>query len=123
MIEYRFRVPSVVVFTLYSYSKALEYHFRLPTAGSLRLSTPYHYLNTPLKKYSVLVIQDSHLYTNFSRSHIYSILYFISTIILYYLSYLFLSHPSHSRVHTDERASFGALYVAFNRLYAARTAL
>jgi hypothetical protein len=35
MIEYRFRVPSAVVFTLYLYSKALEYHFRVPTADSL----------------------------------------------------------------------------------------
>jgi hypothetical protein len=34
-IEYRFRVLSAVVFTLYSYSKALEYRFRVPTAGSL----------------------------------------------------------------------------------------
>jgi hypothetical protein len=30
-IEYRFRVPSAAVFTLYSYSKSLEY----ATAGSL----------------------------------------------------------------------------------------
>jgi hypothetical protein len=30
MIEYRFRVPSAVVFSLYSYSKALEYSFRVP---------------------------------------------------------------------------------------------
>jgi hypothetical protein len=37
MIEYRFRVPSAAVFTLYSYSKALEYLFRVP--GSLRLPT------------------------------------------------------------------------------------
>jgi hypothetical protein len=37
MIEYRFRVPSTVVFTLYSYSKALEYRFRIPTVG---LSVP-----------------------------------------------------------------------------------
>jgi hypothetical protein len=36
MIEYRFRVPSAAVFTLHSYSKALEYPFRVPTAGSLR---------------------------------------------------------------------------------------
>jgi hypothetical protein len=35
MIEYRFRVSSAAVFTLYSYSKALEYRFRVPTAGSL----------------------------------------------------------------------------------------
>jgi hypothetical protein len=35
MIEYRFRVPSAAVFTLYSYSKALEYRFRVSTAGSL----------------------------------------------------------------------------------------
>jgi hypothetical protein len=36
MIEYRFRVPSAAVFTLYSYSKALQYLFRVPTAaGSL----------------------------------------------------------------------------------------
>jgi hypothetical protein len=34
-IEYRFRVLSAVVFTLYSYSKALEYRFRVPIAGSL----------------------------------------------------------------------------------------
>jgi hypothetical protein len=34
-IEYRFRVSSAAVFTLYSYSKALEYHFRVSTAGSL----------------------------------------------------------------------------------------
>jgi hypothetical protein len=33
-IEYRFRVPSAPIFTLYSYSKALEY----PTAGSLMFS-------------------------------------------------------------------------------------
>jgi hypothetical protein len=36
MIAYHFRVPSAAVFTLYSYSKALEYRFRVPTAGSLR---------------------------------------------------------------------------------------
>jgi hypothetical protein len=40
MIEYRFRVPNATVFTLYSYSKALEYHFRVPTAGSLRAARP-----------------------------------------------------------------------------------
>jgi hypothetical protein len=34
--EYRFRVHSAAVFTLYSYSKTLKYHFRVPTAGSLR---------------------------------------------------------------------------------------
>jgi hypothetical protein len=34
-IEYRFRVSSATVFTLYSYSKALEYRFRVPTAGNL----------------------------------------------------------------------------------------
>jgi hypothetical protein len=34
-IYYRFRVPSATVFTLYSYSKALEYRFRVPTVGSL----------------------------------------------------------------------------------------
>jgi hypothetical protein len=27
-IEYRFRVPSAAVFTLYSYFKPLEYHFK-----------------------------------------------------------------------------------------------
>jgi hypothetical protein len=32
-IEYRFRVPSAAVFTLYSYSKTLKYHFRVPTVG------------------------------------------------------------------------------------------
>jgi hypothetical protein len=35
MIKYRFRVTSAAVFTLYSYSKALEYRFRVPTADSL----------------------------------------------------------------------------------------
>jgi hypothetical protein len=34
-IEYRFKVSSAAVFTLYSYSKALEYRFRVPTTGSL----------------------------------------------------------------------------------------
>jgi hypothetical protein len=34
-IEYRFRVPSATIFPLYSYSKVLEYHFRVTTAGSL----------------------------------------------------------------------------------------
>jgi hypothetical protein len=29
-IEYRFRVPSAAVFTLYSYSKALEYYLEYP---------------------------------------------------------------------------------------------
>jgi hypothetical protein len=37
MIEYRFRVPSAIVFTVYSYSKASEYLFRVPTADSLTL--------------------------------------------------------------------------------------
>jgi S-ribosylhomocysteine lyase LuxS involved in autoinducer biosynthesis len=36
MIEYHFRVPNTAVFTLYSYSKALEYRFKVPSAGSLR---------------------------------------------------------------------------------------
>jgi hypothetical protein len=35
MIKYRFRVPSAAVFTLYSYSKPLEYRFRVSTAASL----------------------------------------------------------------------------------------
>jgi hypothetical protein len=35
MIECRFRAPSAAVFTLYSYSQALEYRFRVPTAASL----------------------------------------------------------------------------------------
>jgi hypothetical protein len=35
MIEYHFRVPSAIVFTLYSYSKVLEYRFIEPNAGSL----------------------------------------------------------------------------------------
>jgi hypothetical protein len=35
MIEYRFRVPSIAIFTLYSYSKPLEYPLEYPTAGSL----------------------------------------------------------------------------------------
>jgi hypothetical protein len=32
MIEYRFRVSSTAVFTLYSHSNVLEYRFRVPTA-------------------------------------------------------------------------------------------
>jgi hypothetical protein len=35
MIEYRFRVSNAAVFTLYSYSKALEYHIEYATADSL----------------------------------------------------------------------------------------
>jgi hypothetical protein len=35
MIKYRFRVSSAVIFTLYSYSKFLEYPFKVPTADSL----------------------------------------------------------------------------------------
>jgi hypothetical protein len=31
-IEYHFRVPSAVVFTLYSYSRALAYRFGVPTS-------------------------------------------------------------------------------------------
>jgi hypothetical protein len=42
MIEYRFRVHNAAVFTLYSYSKALEYHFGVPTAGSLSAPPPSH---------------------------------------------------------------------------------
>jgi hypothetical protein len=34
-IEYRFIVPSAAVFTLYSYSKTLEYRLEYTTAGSL----------------------------------------------------------------------------------------
>jgi hypothetical protein len=34
MIEYYFRVPNAAIFTLYSYSKTLEYHLEYPTAGS-----------------------------------------------------------------------------------------
>jgi hypothetical protein len=34
-IEYRFRVPSAAVFTLYSYSKTLVYRLEYATAGSL----------------------------------------------------------------------------------------
>jgi hypothetical protein len=41
MIEYRFRVPSATVFTLYSYYKALEYRFRVSTAASLIHHTIY----------------------------------------------------------------------------------
>jgi hypothetical protein len=37
MIEYRFKVPIAAIFTLYSYSKALEYPFRVPTVDSLRI--------------------------------------------------------------------------------------
>jgi hypothetical protein len=35
MIEYRFRVTSAVIFTLYSYSKFLEYHLEYATTASL----------------------------------------------------------------------------------------
>jgi hypothetical protein len=35
MIEYRFRVPSATVFTLYSYSKSLEYRLQYATTASL----------------------------------------------------------------------------------------
>jgi hypothetical protein len=35
MIEYRFRVSSAAVFTLYSYCKALKYALEYPTAASL----------------------------------------------------------------------------------------
>jgi hypothetical protein len=38
-IEYRFRVSSAAVFTLYSYSKTLEYHLEYATADSLSGST------------------------------------------------------------------------------------
>jgi hypothetical protein len=38
MIEYRFRVPSATVFTLYSYSKILEHRLEYATAGSLIVS-------------------------------------------------------------------------------------
>jgi hypothetical protein len=58
---------------------------------ALSLSTPYHSLNIPLKKYSVIVIQDSHICTNSSRTHIYSISYSISTTISYPLSSLSFS--------------------------------
>jgi hypothetical protein len=37
-LEYRFRVSSAAVFTLYSYSKILEYHLEYATADSLSLS-------------------------------------------------------------------------------------
>jgi hypothetical protein len=48
-IEYRFRVLSAAVFTLYLYSKALEYRFRVPTAGSLKLGSPiFFFLAQPL---------------------------------------------------------------------------
>jgi hypothetical protein len=57
----------------------------------VRLSAPDYSLNTFLKKYYVLVIQDSHLYTHFSRTHIYSISYSISTTISYPLSSLSFS--------------------------------
>jgi hypothetical protein len=39
-IEYRFRVLSAAIFTLYSYSKTLKYPFRVPTVGSLRPDDP-----------------------------------------------------------------------------------
>jgi hypothetical protein len=42
MIEYRFRVPSAAVFTLYSYSKALEYRFRVPIVDSVRACLGCH---------------------------------------------------------------------------------
>jgi hypothetical protein len=39
-IEYRFKVSSAAVFTLYSYYKALEYRFRVLTADSVRRQRP-----------------------------------------------------------------------------------
>jgi hypothetical protein len=51
MIEYRFRVPSVAVFTLYSYYKALEYRFRVPTMAGLRVSTHCSWLLPCLHHY------------------------------------------------------------------------
>jgi hypothetical protein len=57
----------------------------------VRLFAPHHSLNTSLKEYSVLVIQYSQLYTNSSRTHIYSISYSISTNISYPLSSLSFS--------------------------------
>jgi hypothetical protein len=59
--------------------------------NGVRLSAPHHSLNTPLKEYFILVIYDSHLYTNFSRTHIYYISYSISTTISYPLSILSFS--------------------------------
>jgi prepilin signal peptidase PulO-like enzyme (type II secretory pathway) len=41
-IEYRFRVPSAAIFTLYSYSKVLEYPLEYPTAGSLIIISGLH---------------------------------------------------------------------------------
>jgi hypothetical protein len=38
MIEYRFRVSSATVFTLYSYFKALEYRFRVSTGIVLQVA-------------------------------------------------------------------------------------
>jgi hypothetical protein len=35
MIEYRFRVPNTVIFTLYSYSKVLKYRLEYRTADSV----------------------------------------------------------------------------------------
>jgi hypothetical protein len=43
-IEYHFRVPSAAVFTLYSYSKVLEYRFRVLTASSLISPGRAHYM-------------------------------------------------------------------------------
>jgi hypothetical protein len=53
MIEYRFRVPSAAVFTLYSYSKTLEYHLEYATAGSLTRLVVY-YTGTSLTFTSVI---------------------------------------------------------------------
>jgi hypothetical protein len=52
-IDYRFRVSSAVIFTLYSYSKALEYRFRVRTADSItdKWAGALHFFNkgiTPL---------------------------------------------------------------------------
>jgi hypothetical protein len=61
---------------------------------NFRLSAPHHSLNVSLKEYSVLVIKNSYLYTNFFRTHIYS----ISPTISYPLS-LSLSSSSFTGAH------------------------
>jgi hypothetical protein len=55
MIEYRFRVPSATVFTLYSYSKALEYPLEYPTADSLKSRRR---VCTKLKDYQQKISKD-----------------------------------------------------------------
>jgi hypothetical protein len=83
---------------------------------AFRLSAPHHSLNVPLKEYFVLVIKDSHLYINSSRTHIYSISYSISTTISYPLSSI-----SFSLLPPLSSLSFSLLFLFYRRAQANST--